>query len=292
MKKRVIGSLAIIFTCLMWGGSFYSSRIVGDVIPPITLAFIRFAIASVVLFFVYIIKEPKVKIKKEHRSSIIIGGLLGITFFFTLQNVAIPMLAENTGPLISGTTPFLTLIAEVIFFDAVLTAKQGIGSIISLIGAYFVVGGILSARGGIIGYLLMIIATIFWVIYSVFQKPLLQHYSALVIVFYQAVVGTITLFPFIFMETTHWRSITPKIGFNLLYLAIGCSALAYYLYSFSLKRLGPSTTTLYMNSVPVFTMIISLFIGNKSISKYQVLGTILVMGAAILTQLERKRTKE
>lgn len=292
MKKRVIGSLAITFTCLMWGGSFFSSRIVGDVIPPITLAFIRFAIASVVLFFIYIIKEPKVKIKKEHRWSIIVGGLLGITFFFTLQNVAIPMLAENTGPLISGTTPFMTLIAEVIFFDTVLTAKKGMGSIISLIGAYFVVGGILSARGGIIGYLLMIIATIFWVIYSVFQKPLLEHYSALVIVFYQAVVGTITLFPFIFMEKTHWRLITPKIGFNLLYLAIGCSALAYYLYSFSLKRLGPSTTTLYMNSVPVFTMIISLFIGHKSISQYQILGAILVMGAAILTQWERKMIKE
>ena len=47
-KSKAIGLILLIITVVMWGISFISIKISMDVFPPLSLAFYRFVIASII----------------------------------------------------------------------------------------------------------------------------------------------------------------------------------------------------------------------------------------------------
>ncbi len=292
--KNTLPIVVLIFTVIIWGISFLSIEIVVETIPPITLGFYRFVIASVLLFFIKRIKEKEVRMKKKDISLFAVAGFLGVTLYFIFENNGIMLLDASTASLIIATIPIFSLISESIIFKVKMTGLKIISIILSFIGVYLVVGGDINSlinSGKGVGYIMMFGAVISWVIYSLVTKPLSRKYSQLVIVYYQTLFGTILFIPFIFFETVKWSEVTGNIILNVLYLGIFCSAIGYVTYVYAIKHLGIAVSSIYLNALPLVTLIAAFFILNEEITLNKALGGMLIVISVTVVNLKIKRKK-
>lgn len=227
-NKKILPIGLMILTVIFWGLSFLSIDVVVETIPPITLGFSRFVVASLLLFIIKMIKEKETKMKKKDVPLFAIAGFLGVTLYFIFENNGILLLNASTASLIIATIPIFSLISESIVYKVRMTRLKIISIILSFIGVYFIVGGDISklmSSGKGIGYIMMFGAVLSWVVYALVTKPLFGKYSQLTIVYYQSLFGTIMFIPFIIFETTKWSEVTGGIVLNVLYLGIFCSAI-------------------------------------------------------------------
>lgn len=293
-NKRIIAIIAIITTVFLWGLSFISIKITVNVLPPMTLALSRFIIASGLLYIIFKAKESDVKLDKKDVPLMALAGFIGVTLYFYFENYGIMLTSASAASIIIATIPIFSLIAETLIFKSKLTFKKIAGVVVSFIGVYIIVGGnlgsLFSSSSGR-GYLMMFVSVFAWVGYNLLTKPLFKKYSYLTITYYQSIFGTLFLIPFAIFERPIWSSVNGTIIFNVLYLGIFCSALAYFLYIFALNHLGMSTTTLYLNIIPLVTIIGSYFFLNEILSGNQVLGGILVILSVYLVNSQASEEK-
>lgn len=89
MKTKIYSIIAIILTVTMWGLSFLSIKITLNVFEPMTLATLRFLIASIILFVVMKIKEPDTKLQREDVKSMAMAGVIGVAMYYCFENYGI-----------------------------------------------------------------------------------------------------------------------------------------------------------------------------------------------------------
>ncbi|MBB6215265.1 drug/metabolite transporter (DMT)-like permease [Anaerosolibacter carboniphilus] len=294
-KTSFLAYISIIFTALIWGLSFLSIKVTIAVFPPMTLAFIRFVMASIIIGAIFKIKEKDTRLAREDRFLMVMAGFLGITVYFYFENNGVKFISASNASMIIAAIPIFTLIFEAIVFKTRLTLQQGISVLISFLGVYLIVG---NTGGGSyegeswLGYLMMFGAVFCWVAYSLITKPLFEKYSQLAIVYYQTIIGTVLFVPFVLFEKTDWHLVNGKVTLNVLFLGIFCSALAYYLYVYAMDIIGVSNSSLYLNLIPIVTVVASFLILKETVGYLQILGGILVVASVYLVNYKGSENRK
>jgi len=284
-KKKLLPLLAITLTAVIWGLSFLSIKVAVAVIPPMTLALLRFVMASVILLAMLKILEPGTRINKKDLPALAVAGFIGITVYFFFENNGVRLTTASVASIIIATIPIMSLLADFIFFRSPLTRFRIGCVLVSVLGIYLVVGANIAGpagRGNLAGNLLMIGAAVCWVTYSIVTRPLGKKYSQLAIVTYQTLFGTLSLIPLSLLERGGWQAVSGTVLLNVAYLGLFCSALGYYLYVYSLEKLGIGTVSLFINLIPVVTVISSYFILSETISPSQLAGGGLIVASVYL----------
>ncbi|MCL6611643.1 MAG: DMT family transporter [Peptococcaceae bacterium] len=284
-KSNLLPLLAITLAAVIWGLSFLSIKVSVAVIPPMTLALLRFLTASLVLVAMLKILEPGAKMRKKDVPSLAAAGLMGITVYFFFENNGVKLTTASAASIIVATIPVMSILADYIFFRAPLSPGKIFCVALSVLGVYLVVEAGVKMPGGrnnLAGNLLMIGAAVSWVVYSIVTRPLGKKYSQLAIVTYQTLFGTFSLIPLALLERSGWQSVSGTVMLNVFYLGLFCSALGYYLYVYAMKKLGMGTVSLFINLVPVVTVVSSHFILGEMVSPVQMAGGALVVASVYL----------
>jgi drug/metabolite transporter (DMT)-like permease len=133
------------------------------------------------------------------------------------------------------------------------------------------------------GNLLMLGACLSWVIYIMFSRDLQREISGLSLTTCQSLIGCIFLLPLALLEHKSWFWGDPVIWLNILYLGLFCSALAYFLYIYALRYLGPIVLSSYVNLIPLVGALGGVVILGEHLSVAQLAGgTVIVAGVAIV----------
>ncbi|WDV47492.1 DMT family transporter [Clostridiaceae bacterium M8S5] len=294
-NNKTLATIGIILVILAWGISFLSIKVVVEIVQPMTLGFIRFFIATILLYFVVKIKCPNEKLQKKDYVNMMLAGFIGVTLYFYFENNGIKILPPSSASLIIALIPIFTLIFDAIIFRTRITIIQIISVVLSLAGIYYLVGVnitdlFVSEHGK--GYLMMFGAVMAWVVYCITTKPLFDKYSQTFIVYYQSLFGTILFLPFALFEKNLWASIDLNISLNLIYLSVICSAVAFVVYVYSMKELGVFTTSLYLNVMPIITCVFSYIILDDIIEKNQIIGGIMIIISVYLSSYQEYKTKK
>ncbi|WP_066502599.1 DMT family transporter [Abyssisolibacter fermentans] len=291
-NNKALATLGIISVVLMWGVSFLCIKVSVVVVQPMTLGFIRFFIASILLALIVKIKCPNEKLEKKDVKYMMAAGFIGVTLYFYFENNGVKLLPASSASLIIALIPIFTLIFDTIFFKTRITLVHGISVIVSLIGVYLLVDisfkDLFVSKSGK-GYLMMFGAIFSWVVYCITTKPVFDKYSQTFIVYYQSLFGTILFFPFALFEKNLWSQINMNIVLNILYLSIFCSAIGFVVYVYSMKHLGVFTTSLYLNIMPVVTCVSSYIILKEAIYKNQIIGGIFIIVSVYLSSWQEYR---
>ncbi len=279
-KSKLFALIAILFSVIFWGYSFVSTKIILEELPPITIAFLRQVIASVVLIIFLYIKKLFIKMPIKDILLLATSSLFGIVFYFLFENTGLKYTTASNASIIVAAVPIFTLISEYLFYKFKVTKRVVSCVIISIIGVVLVIfeqGSLDFSSGSIKGNILMIGAMISWVIYTIICKSFAEKYKGIVITAYQMIAASILFIPFTIPEISQWHSISTYSLFNLLYLALFCSALAYYLYNFSVKGLGATVSSMFLNLIPVVSIIGGVLVLGERISLFQIGGMLLIM---------------
>jgi drug/metabolite transporter (DMT)-like permease len=291
-RKRALALLAIGLTTIFWGLSFISIKVAVEVFPPMTLAAARFILASLLLFVFHAKREPSFRIERSDLPGFIVSGLLGITLYFFCENNGVKLISPSEAAIIVAGIPVLSTLADTIIYRNPLSPAKVVGVVMSVLGVYLVVRHGLDAKGSpIVGYLFMLGAVVAWVLYNFRTRPLFNRYSQLGIVSRQMIYGTIAFLPFLLFElqSIQWHRVSLVILLHVLYLGVFCSALAYTLYIYALDHLGVVTTSLFINLVPVVTVVFGTVFLDESIGLAQIAGGLLVLVSVSLVSLSRRR---
>lgn len=274
---------AVLFTMLLWGLSFISIKISVAVIPPMSLAFLRFFIASLLLYLALRQREPQTSLLKKDRSLMALAGIIGVTAYFFFENNGVKLTTASAASLIIATIPVLTLLGDCLVFKTRLTLAKVSGVLLSTVGVVLVMHASLdSGAGSWQGNMFMLGAALSWVVYSLATRPLGQRYSQLAIVTYQTWFGTLTLLPFALLEATDWQPVSLAVWLHVLYLGIFCSALGYFLYVYGMDRLGVSSVSLFVNLIPVVAVLGGCLLLKEPLTLLQLVGGAIILFAVWL----------
>jgi drug/metabolite transporter (DMT)-like permease len=145
-----------------------------------------------------------------------------------------------------------------------------------------------------LGVLLMFLAVFAAVGYSVMVIKLSGSYNSFSIVSWQSTIGMLYFLPlFLIFE---WDQVghvqwTSSVILPLFELALFGSALAFVFFTYSIKRLGMTRSTVFSNLIPVFTTLFSYIVLKDKITGMKIAGILVVIGGLLLAQFEYKQMR-
>ncbi|QGU94665.1 EamA family transporter [Clostridium bovifaecis] len=298
MRKRKY--ILMILTTFFWAGAFIAGKVAIKEFTPFSLTFLRFLIATLVLFPVAFKAEgAKLRLKKEDLPILIILGLLGmfgyhVLFFFSLKYTT----AINSS-MIGASTPVITTVLAFLIIGDKLSSKRTFAILLAFFGVMLTISnGSLDTIRRIsfnLGDLIMISAVIIKALYIVLSKKVSHRYSPITMTFYCFLVCVILSIPFTIMEQpwSYINSVTWKGWLSLVYMATLPSCVGYLIQQVSIKAVGPSKTTVFENLVPVFSIILSVVIlGEKVIILKIVSAMVIILGVYINSTVGSDKQKQ
>jgi len=122
-----------------------------------------------------------------------------------------------------------------------------------------------------------------WAIYSLLGEKMMNKYDPFLVVAYVTIIGGVCLVPFSFAEGSFFQILTigADAWFGILYLAVTCSILSYWIWFYVLKKAG-STTSSFLFGEPLVTAVFAAaFIGEK-LTVFVISGAFLIFIAVYI----------
>ncbi len=284
-----IGFVYAALATIIWSGNFLIARGLNDKIPPVSLAFWRWAVASLVIFPIVVKSMYSQRIVlKRHAGYLIITAILGVSVFNTLIYIAGQTTTAVNLSLISITFPVFTIILARIFLKESITSSKIIGVIVIIFGVILLISegklGFLSSLSFAIGDLWMLLASLIFAIYSLLVKsrPLeIQPRSFLGSIF---IIGLIFLSPFyLFLSSGSQTNPYDEITiYSILYIGIFASIIAYFLWNRSVDLLGPSKASMIYYTIPLFSGLLAYIFLNEKVSAIHLISGLSIISGILM----------
>lgn len=256
--------IAMLVAVLVWGASFIATKAAVADIPPIAFAVLRFAVAVFGLGVMHFLTRTPIRVERELWRPILVAALTGVTLTYVLENTALKFTTAGNSALFIAASPLVTMASAVFFLKERLTWRMGVGSIIAFGAMVALVGASFQETG--IGDILMALNTLVGAVYAMASKQLADRMSPLSALTVTFAIGTVALLPCAGVEALVTRApwhMTPTAVGALLFLGLGSSCLAYWLWMFALGRMSAATAGLYLYLMPVVTLVLSAqFLGE------------------------------
>jgi drug/metabolite transporter (DMT)-like permease len=287
LSSKLTASLYATMSISFWGVSFVSTKAVLDKLDPFTLLVLRFGIGATFLFTLLLLKRYRIYFPFKYVPHLVVLGILGVFVHQVVQAMALLTIdASSAGWLISF-SPIFTVILSMLFLHEKMSVSKACGLILAFTGVILIT----SARSGQslhfavnIGFLLMILSTLNWAIYSILLKKLSIPLPALVVTFYMSVIGFILTTPFI-IRNKGWNSLhllTQSEWAHLLFLGVFVSGIAYWYWGKALEVLEASKVSMFLYLEPITTLIAAIVILHEKVFIKSVIGGIIIIGGVII----------
>ncbi len=295
MKKFWV-IFSLVMANVFWGCTFVAYKIANVSLEPLSIVFIRLLISIPFLFLFAWLTGRMMKIRREDYKLLILLAIAEPLVYFIGEAFGLSLVSSTLGAIIISTIPLFMPIAAYLFLRERLSLTNIIGLGVSFAGVIMVVlasDGKFS--GNLKGILLMFLAVLAAVAYTILAKKLIHRYNGFIITAWQSTLGAIMFLPlFLIFEVDRIdiASITPDSFWSVLYLAIFGSGLCFILFTYGLRELGASKANVFANLIPVVAAIVSFFLLKEAMPLVKILGIVVVLAGLFLTQMSSfKRVK-
>ena len=267
-------ALLLALAPLMWAGNAVVGRVVTELVPPLTLNFLRWLLAFALLLpLATWVLRPGSGLWPHWRRFALLG-LLGVGLYNALQYLALHTSTPLNVTLVASSMPLWMMALGRLFFGARITRPQLLGALLSMAGVAVVL-----ARGDwaqlarlklVPGDLYMVAATIGWAWYSWLLSrhaepaPIRADWAAFLLAQIVFGLGWSGL-----LAAGEWTLTDAHIVWGwplaaaLLFVAVGPALLAYRFWGLGVQRAGPTVAGFFGNLTPVFAALLSaLFLGE------------------------------
>jgi drug/metabolite transporter (DMT)-like permease len=290
MNKNLIIAMLLILVSFVWAGSFIVVDITTKEMDPIDLGFLRFLIATPLMILIAVLRKKPLLLPKKELPWLVVLGLTGVTLLYLFQFLGIHFTNAPTASVLINTNVIFIAILSGLYLHETLTRKRVAGIVLSFIGVFVIMFSDISKQAltfyniFFIGGILMLLSAFCWALYSFVGKRLLKTYDEFVITTYAFGFGTLLYIPFVVL---HLGPVLQQTSLNgwlaVLYLALTCSLFGYLGWYYALKHIDASKAAVFLNFIPLFTILMSFFLGT-SLTWFFLLGAALIIYGVYITQ--------
>jgi len=291
MNKNLIIAVLLILVSFVWAGSFIVVDITTKEMDPIDLGFLRFLVATPLMILIAVVRKKPLLLPKKELPWLVVLGLTGVTLLYLFQFFGIHFTNAPTASVLINTNVIFIAILSGLFLHETLTRRRVAGIVFSFIGVFVIMfSDILKQELTFdnlffIGGILMLLSAFCWALYSFVGKRLLKTYDEFVITTYAFGFGTLFYIPFVLL---HLGPVLQQTSLNgwlaVLYLALTCSLFGYLGWYYALKHIDASKAAVFLNLIPLFTILMSFFLGT-SLTWFFLLGAALILYGVYLAQV-------
>lgn len=284
-KRSLIAIFLLILTTVLWGSSFILTKNITEDIPIFLYMGLRFAIAF--LGFAPLFFRLKYLNKKIILMSFITGMIYFFGYAFQTYGLSFPETTAGKAGFVTGLSAIIVPFIAWLGFKKPLNKRIWGAVILSVMGMAFL---LLEGESGIIiGDLIVLVSTIFWALYIIYNDkyvPLVDIYSYSMI--QMAVIsGTSFISSLLLRESYASLSFSPSFWLVMVYMGIGVMTLTILFQNWSQQYQGPTQTAIIFTLEPVFAALFGFIIGNEILSLFGWLGCGLIFIAIIITVLKK-----
>jgi drug/metabolite transporter (DMT)-like permease len=304
MNQRLTLSTAFLLTVppLLWAGNAVVGRMVAPLVPPLTLNFLRWALAFVLLLPLAwrLLRAESPLWERIPRFAVL--GLVGIGAYNALQYLAVKTSTALNVTLVASSMPVFMLALGALFFRQRITQRQVLGAVLSIAGVLVVL-----ARGELAhlaqvrfvpGDLYMLLATFGWAIYSwLLTRPgdpaeIRNDWAAFLMA--QLVPGLVWSGLFAAAETVAGTQTVQwgwplavqwgwPLAVALAFIAVGPAIVAYRCWGMGVQRVGPNIAGFFSNLTPLFAAVFSAAFLGEPPGLYHGLAFALIVGGIVVS---------
>lgn len=275
---------------VVWGSNFVFGKMLVQDFSPSLLTSLRLLFIVIFLLGLSFYKKHFKRVNRSEFISIIVLGVIGVfinqwSFFVGLETAD-----PTTSALILATTPILTGFLAAVFLKEKLTMRMLLGSIVAMIGIYFVVAkGDLSSVYFEKGLMWIVITMVTFAIMIVMTRVLSQKVDSLTITLYSNVVGFFMSIPFAFFADPLVRiSTNSYVWLLLIGTAVLVHGIATLIWNNNIRHVDASKASILSNLEPFVAMIMGFVLLYKPVAGVELLGSLFIVGGVLLSTYQRK----
>jgi len=297
MQRIGVTYAKLVVTMFFWGGTFVAGKWAVGEAPPFFVAFLRFAIASFVLWALVAWRQRGSADRFPmpggwaQWAGLFSLGLTGVFLYNFVFLTGLSWTSATNGSLIVAFNPLLTAVLSALWLKERIRSIQAGGLLLALFGV-----GVVITRGSSAvmrslsfnpGDLLMLGAPLAWALYTILGKKALARFPPLVATAYASLFGTLLLLPAAALEgslSAGFQRLTVYGWMSVLQLALLGTVAGFVWWYEGVEALGASRAAVFVNLVPLFGVLLSALILSESLQVSQLAGGILiVLGVGIGT---------
>jgi drug/metabolite transporter (DMT)-like permease len=289
----LIGFAFALLATVLWSGNFIAARALNKTISPVSLNFLRWAVATIVLSPFALKKTVQEwKLLRPHLAYLCFAALAGVTLFNTFVYVG-GRYSTATNLALIGTTaaPIFVLLISGLFLKQRISVNQIIGTILCVAGIV-----ILISKGAIsglqhfklsLGDVWILLAALSFAIYTVLVRKKPVGVSPGSFLFFIFLAGTIFLIPAFVIDLSMGSAFVwnKTIILSILYLGIGASVISFLSWNISIRRIGPARTALFGNLIPIFSTIEASILLDEQFNNVTLLSLAIILVGLVIANL-------
>ncbi len=296
LNKIVLAHISLFVANLIYAINYtFAKDVMPDFIQPSGFILLRVT-GAVTLFSLFYFLFVNEKVEKKDVIRLAICGVFGVAInqllFFEGLNLTTPINAA----IIMTINPVLVIIMSALILFEKINIRKGIGIALGLVGASTLIlnGGSVSGNTNfMLGNMFVFINAASYGLYLVLVKPLMQKYHPITVMFYVFGFGLLYVLPFGYTELldVDWVSFPTIIIWEVLFVVVCTTVIAYLLNSSALKLLNPSTVSIYIYLQPVLATLFAIFRGSDSLDEMKIIAAVIIFVGVYLVSVRSVKTR-
>lgn len=263
----------VLLSVLFWGCSGFLADRLNQVFTPALQIFVRFLISGILLIL------PVKKNREPFRLRYIITGGLGVFGYYILMIYALAMSSVSFVALMEGSLPVLAVIFDRVIIKQRCHGMQAAAALVSLIGI-FLYSFDADIHGSVTAAFLMAAANLSWLTYCFLKKKWSAKEDIQILGYEFAAAALLTLplgFTFDVIGEITLLHIMELAG-----LVLFATIIPYWLYLKGSKELSLKTASMYLNLLPVASLLPVIMIAGFQLTAVQVAGIAVLIISAVI----------
>ena len=280
----------LVLSAVSGGGTWVAAPWALAELPPLAVAFGRFALAAVLLFAWCRARGIRIDARPADLP-IILGvaatSVVGYNLLF-LNGVRIAP-ASHGAVIVPGLIPVITLILTVAVLRERVAPRQVLGALVALGGLVLVIGPAFAAGSDeLAGDAMFIAGAMVWSVYTIIGRPATRRFNPAVITFLGASVGALVFVALsLVLEPgglAGYLTATPRAIAGFVYLGSIGTVVSFVLFYLGVQLLGAARAAAYSVLIPLFGVAATVTLLGETLEPVSILGAAVVIGGLWLMQ--------
>jgi drug/metabolite transporter (DMT)-like permease len=294
-QSNILTYSALCLAMLFWSLSYIGIKIVLEYISPSAMIFIRLVLGSIFFIGLSLILKKLRRIDRKDMLTFIILAFFQPFIYYLGESYGVALVSSTVAAIIISTIPLFLPFSMYILAKERISKGKYAGITVSFIGVLLVIlNNDFSFSASPRGIFYLMIAVLSVMGYSYILQGVVKKYNAFTIISAQNFIGIFYLLPLFLifdlraMPQVHWNA---ELLVSLISLAIFATALAFFLFTVAIRRIGITRATVFTYIIPVLTAIFSFLLLKEDFTTRKTIGILLVIAGLFLSQINYRNIR-
>ena len=290
LRKKGRAVFLTILAGVLWGTSFPAIKIGLTYVDTYLFVFLRFFVASLLMLTIMFLAKKLDFGFRQKKLILFLGVANGVAYL--LQYLGMNYTSAAKSSLFINLSAIWVALLSPKLLGEKLGGKKIIGVISGVVGVVFVTTNLnflMFNESQLVGDFLLITSGAVWAFFMIYNKKLIMNATSLIQSMTWMLPATLLpILPFVFFSASSILALPVEAWFAVLYTAIVCWIIPYYLWLEGLKHISASTSTILLLSEILIAVAISAILLKEIVTIVSAVGAFFIIIAIVLVSLRSK----